>query len=386
MPAKLKTLWKTHNTACSWLLTIILLALAYSICAIILHFTQIDNDAPVVFVLAVVLISRMTYRLYYGIAASLISTVSVNFFFTYPYNYFTLSIVGYPIDFICFMCVSLMVSMLTYQLRGETEKAILHEQKTVKLYEKNRLLENERAAAELAMEKEKMHSNLLRAVSHDLRTPLTTVAGNSALLMKDSSRISDEERRKLAADIHDEALWLMQMVENLLSVTRFQGGEAVRLNESEELVEEIVEESVTKVLRRFPQQQIEVSVPDEILLVPMDAMLIEQVLMNLMENAVRHSGVKAPIEVSVKREGEQVLFFVRDRGRGIAEKDLPTLFCGTGHQNDDSRGMGIGLSVCKSIILAHGGTLTAQNHEQGGAEFCFSLPLEGEQNKEDEKK
>lgn len=385
MKERIRTLWKTHNTICSWVLTVLLLVLAYIICATILHFTRIDNDAPVVFVLAVAVISRMTYRIYYGIAASLVSTFSVNYFFTFPYNFFTLSIVGYPIDFICFMAVSLMVSVLTYQLRGETEKAIRHERETVELYEKNRRLEEERAAAELAMEKEKMHSNLLRAVSHDLRTPLTTVAGDSALLMKEDERISASERRKLASDIHEEALWLMQMVENLLSITRFRDSDAVRLNERAELVEEIVEEGVTKVLRRFPQQQIEVSVPEEILLAPMDAMLIEQVLINLMENAVRHSGVKAPIEVSVEKEGGYALFSVRDHGNGIAEEDLSHLFSGIVHQNDSTRGMGIGLSVCQSIISAHEGVLTAQNHPEGGAEFRFSLPLEKKNDKEDEK-
>ena len=107
-------------------------------------------------------------------------------FFTYPYNYFTLNIVGYPIDFVCFTMVTLLVSVLTYQLRGETEKAIRHEQETVELYERNRKLEEKRAEAEMEAAKEKMHGNLLRAVSHDLRTPLTAVAGSSSVLMNDA--------------------------------------------------------------------------------------------------------------------------------------------------------------------------------------------------------
>ncbi|MBR2626692.1 MAG: DUF4118 domain-containing protein, partial [Peptococcaceae bacterium] len=97
---------------CSWLLVISALVLAYGICAIILHFTWIDNDAPIVFVLAVAAISRITYHMYYGITASLVSSVAVNYFFTYPYNYFTLNIVGYPIDFLCFTLVAVMVSLL----------------------------------------------------------------------------------------------------------------------------------------------------------------------------------------------------------------------------------------------------------------------------------
>lgn len=378
MKEKWNTIWHQYNAACSWLLVIAALAAAYAICATIFHFTWIDNDAPIVFVLAIVGISRMTYHMYYGITASFISSFAVNYFFTYPYNYFTLSIVGYPIDFVCFTCVSIIVSLLTYQLRGEKEKAVRHEQETVKLYERNKKLEEKRAAAELAAEKEKMYGNLLRAVSHDLRTPLTAVAGASSILMKEESHLSDREKQKLAGDIHEEALWLNHMVENLLSITRFHNDSAVQLKETEELVEEILEESITKVRKRFPSQEIEVKIPEEMLFVPMDAMLIEQVLINLVENSIRHSGVKAPIEVSVWEEAEMAVFSVRDYGRGIAPEDMPNLFSGMVHQNDSTRGMGIGLSLCRSIILAHKGTLTAENKPDKGVEFRFSLPLKKE--------
>lgn len=380
MKERCRRVWKTHNALCSWILTAALLFLAYAICATILHFTRIDNDAPVVFVLAVVVISRITYHMYYGIAASIASTFAINYFFTYPYNYFTLNIVGYPIDFVCFTMVTLLVSVLTYQLRGETEKAIRHEQETVELYERNRKLEEKRAEAEMEAAKEKMHGNLLRAVSHDLRTPLTAVAGSSSVLMNDA-RLTPEERRNLAEDIHKEALWLSQMVENLLSITKFQGDEPVHLNKREELAEEVLEEGVTRFRRRFPKQQVSVTVPEEILLVPMDAMLIEQVLINLLENAVRHSGVQAPVELAAWREGDRCWFSVRDHGVGIAEKDLPNLFSGVLHDTDTTRGMGIGLSVCMSILLAHKGMLSAVNHIDGGAEFRFWLPMGAGQTK-----
>ena len=104
MKEKWLNIWQRYNTTCSWLLVIVSLLIAYMVCAVILHFTWIDNDAPIVFVLAVVAISRMTYHIYYGVTASLISSFAVNYFFTYPYNYFTLNIVGYPIDFVCFTC------------------------------------------------------------------------------------------------------------------------------------------------------------------------------------------------------------------------------------------------------------------------------------------
>ena len=375
MRERCRALWERHNGVCSWLLVTAVLLLAYGVCEATLQYTKIDNDAPVVFVLAVVAISRVTYHMYYGIAASLVSSFAVNYFFTYPYNYFTLNIAGYPIDFVCFTAVSLMVSLLTYQLRGETEKAVRHEQETVKLYQRNQKLEEKKAAAELAAEKEKMRGNLLRSVSHDLRTPLTAVAGASSLLMQDDGKISPQERRKLAADIHEEVLWLSQMVENLLSVTRIQDQGSIQLKERDELVEEVLEETVTKFHRRFPQQQVEVQVPAEILLVPMDAMLIEQVLANLLENAVRHSGVKHSIDLSVWQADEKVWFSVRDYGKGIAQEDLPGLFDGGLRHNDATRGMGIGLSACMTIIQAHRGMLMGENHPEGGALFRFWLPV-----------
>ena len=375
MKTTCETLWKQHNVLCSVLCTAVVLVAAWAVCSMILPHTRIDNDAPVVFTLAVAVISRLTRRMVYGIVASLIGTIAVNYFFTYPYTYFTLQIEGYTIDFVCFLSVSILVSLLTYQLRGETERAVRQERENYTLYQRNLELEEKRSAAELAMAKEKMHSNLLRAVSHDLRTPLTTIAGASSLLME-SGGLPEKEREKLAANIHEESLWLSQMVENLLSVTRFQNEGRVELKKQNELVEEVLEESVTKFQRRFPGQKVRIHIPDQILMVPMDAMLIEQVLINLFENAVRHSGVKAPIEVSVERTADKVWFTVRDHGRGIAQEDLPKLFDGSLRQSDGSRGLRIGLSTCMSILVAHGGMLMAANHPEGGAEFRFWLPVE----------
>ena len=168
-----KRIWDRYNVLCSVLIMAAALGAAWVLCSAILPHTRIDNDAPVVFTLAVAVVSRVTRRMIYGIAASLIGTVTVNYFFTYPYAYFTLKIEGYTIDFVCFLAVSLLVSLLTYQLRGETARAVRQERENYALYQRNLELEEKRAAAEIAAAKEKMHGNLLRAVSHDLRTPLT---------------------------------------------------------------------------------------------------------------------------------------------------------------------------------------------------------------------
>ena len=169
------------------------------------------------------------------------------------------------------------------------------------------------------------------------------------------------------------------MVENLLSVTKISG-EGTKLKKQEEVVEEIVAESVAKIQKRFPSSQIRVRVPDELLLVPMDAMLIEQVLINLMENAIRHSGTAKPIYLTVKHLWHHVYFSVLDQGIGIEEERLPHIFDGTtsSKSSDSSRGLGIGLPICKTIISAHGGEIYAKNNENGGANFTFVLPMKGE--------
>lgn len=231
----------------------------------------------------------------------------------------------------------------------------------------------------LEKEKENMRSNLLRAISHDLRTPLTCILGSTATLMENRSMLQEDVCDRLLSDIHHDAEWLIQMVENLLSVTKISS-EGTKLKKQDEVVEEIVAESVAKIQKRFPSSQIRVRVPDELLLVPMDAMLIEQVLINLMENAIRHSGTGKPIYLTVKHLWHHVYFSVLDQGIGIEEERLPHIFDGTtsSKSSDSSRGLGIGLPICKTIISAHGGEIYAKNNENGGANFTFVLPMKGE--------
>ncbi len=230
----------------------------------------------------------------------------------------------------------------------------------------------------LEKEKENMRSNLLRAISHDLRTPLTCILGSTATLQDTEHPLSEETKSRLLSDIYHDSEWLIQMVENLLSVTKISG-EGTKLKKQDEVVEEIVAESVAKIQKRFPNAEIRVRVPEELLLVPMDAMLIEQVLINLMENAIRHSGSQKAIYLTVKCLWKRVYFSVLDQGIGIEEERLPHIFDGTTNSKstDSSRGLGIGLPICKSIITAHGGEISANNNENGGANFTFVLPQEG---------
>lgn len=241
-------------------------------------------------------------------------------------------------------------------------------------------LSDEQRSIIVEAEKEKMRSNLLRAIAHDLRTPLAGILGASSAIRENKQALDENTREKLNADIQEEAQWLIRMVENLLSVTRINES-ASRVTKSPEAAEEVVAEAVSRIKKRFPQRNIVVRVPDELLEVPMDGTLIAQVLINLLENAIKHSPMDSPVEIFLKQNGENAVFEVLDHGRGIADEDFPYLFTSyvpNGNKSSDSsRGMGIGLSICMTIIKAHNGTMEACNRKEGGAVFQFSLPLEG---------
>lgn len=246
-------------------------------------------------------------------------------------------------------------------------------------------LSDDRQQIQIETEKEKMRANLLRAVSHDLRTPLTGMIGASEILIQNKELLSEEEKDRLIRYVHEDSNWLLHMVENLLSVTRIREGSS-SVDKTEEPLEEVVSEAVTRIKKRYPEARLKVKVPDEFLLVPMDATLIEQVILNLIENALIHSGSDLPVELEVTREEGQAVFQVIDHGTGILPERLDSIFDGSTPSNNQSsdakKGIGIGLSICKTIVNAHGGTITARNKEDGGAVFSFTLPMEGENKNE----
>lgn len=227
---------------------------------------------------------------------------------------------------------------------------------------------------------ERCRGNLLRAISHDLRTPLSGIMGTSEMLMDMTS--PEDPRRALAEDIHQDADWLHSMVVNILSLTRLQEGK-LAIARQMEAPEEVIGGAVAHIMQRSPGREITVGAPDELMFVPMDAKLIEQVLINLLDNAVKHTPPENEISVSVRedREAACAVFSVADRGCGIAAADLPHIFQAfyttRSKEADAHRGIGLGLAICESIVAAHGGAIEAHNRADGhGAEFVFTLPLE----------
>ena len=314
-----------------------------------------DNNpfASSLFILATALVALFTRGHIYGVIASFVSVICVNVIFTFPFWEFNLSISGYSMTFSVMLSVSLIISTLTTRIKRQ---------------------EFLKAEAEL----EKNRANLLRAVSHDLRTPLASIIGASSSLLEDKN-LSPEDSEELLSEINKDARWLVRLTENLLSVTRFSGG-SVSLKKNHEVVEEIIGSAIVKVRKMYPDIIISVDNPEEILLVPMDGVLIEQVLINLFDNAVIH-GHCTHIHIVTKCDQKNVIITVTDNGKGISASAMPHLFDGTllskGRQNADGRrNMGIGLSVCYSIIQTHGGTMSARNNESGSAEFKFTLPME----------
>lgn len=226
--------------------------------------------------------------------------------------------------------------------------------------------------------RERYRANLLRSISHDIRTPLTGIIGTSEMLEDALSK--DEYSCALAKSIRSDAEWLHSMVENILSMTRLQDG-SITLKKESMPVEEVIGGAVSHVTEQNPSYEIEVDLPDELIMVPMDPKLIEQALVNLLGNSIKHSDPGSPITIQVEKQATDVIFRVIDSGDGIATKDLPYIFqsfYSVERPNiTKNRGFGLGLAICEAIINAHNGTISAANRTDGhGAVFTFTLPLE----------
>ena len=230
----------------------------------------------------------------------------------------------------------------------------------------------------LDIETERLRSSLLSAVSHDLRTPLSVITGASSTLLDSGPSLDPKIRRELAASILDEGEWLNRLVANLLDMTRLQAG-ALEVRKQWQPVEEVVGAAIGRLARQLEGRPVATHVVADLPFVPMDDLLVQQVLVNLLENAARHTPPCTPIEVTASVEGQSVVVEVADRGPGIPPGDFDRLFekfyrAGEARQRP---GAGLGLAICRGIVELHGGKIRAANRPGGGAVFRFSLPLGG---------
>ena len=218
---------------------------------------------------------------------------------------------------------------------------------------------------------------MLRAISHDLRTPLTAISGNASNLLTNDAVLDAAARRQICTDIWQDSQWLIGLVENLLAITRIEDGR-MQLRLSPQLVEEVVEEALHHVGTHGAEQRVTAHYPDQVLLADMDARLIMQVVINLVDNALKYAPAPAHVEVTVRPEGQDVAVQVADNGPGIPDdgkdKVFEMFYTGPARVADSRRSLGLGLPLCKAIVNAHGGTLTLTDNTPHGCVFTFTLP------------
>jgi len=238
---------------------------------------------------------------------------------------------------------------------------------------------NERENIRIAMEREKLRSILLRAVAHDLRSPLTALTGASSVLAESFDRLSVDEQKALAIDINEEMIWLANLVENILNMTRINESQLV-ISKEFEVVDDVVGEAVTHMKKLLVNRKFTVLLPSDVIALPMDGKLVVQVLINLLGNAVKHTPKEAEIELAVSLDKDNAIFSVTDTGNGIVEKIKYELFRenirSEPASSDGRHGMGLGLAICRAIIEGHGGKIWVEANITRGVKFIFTLPME----------
>jgi two-component system sensor histidine kinase KdpD len=230
----------------------------------------------------------------------------------------------------------------------------------------------------LEIMRERLRGDLLRAVSHDLRTPLTGILGSASTMLTNYDSLNDGVKKEFLQGIYDDAEWLSSLVENILNVTRFAEGNITLVKEME-AVEEIVAEAVSRVKKRTGKREISIKMPEELIMIPADGMLIEQVLVNLLDNAIKYTPQGSNVSVAVFLQDGDVVFEVSDEGPGIPESEIPYIFNRFYKAKEEEggvhRGFALGLTICKSIVQAHGGNISVMNKPEGGLLFRFALPM-----------
>lgn len=331
------------------MMTILLLVL---IASLVIH--NISNAQSLVtplFVLAVFLVSRFTEGYLYGLCAALISVLAVNYTFSFPYFAFDFTILENIVSAAILIIVTVATSTMTTKIK-------------------------EQERARLKAEKEKIRADLLRAVSHDLRTPLTTIYGVASTIIENYDSISEKQKVEMLKGMQEDSKWLIRMVENLLSITKIDNN--INLTKNEIVLEELIDAVLLKFNKSYPNQLVELEMPEDFIMVSADPLLVEQVLTNFLENAVYHAEGMTELKLKVYAAEKQIFFEVIDNGKGIDKEHLKNIFTNY-YMNDETikdnqkKCMGIGLSVCAAIIRAHGQEIYARNIPGGGMLFGFSL-------------
>ncbi|MCI9066403.1 MAG: PAS domain-containing sensor histidine kinase [Lachnospiraceae bacterium] len=339
-------------------ITVSLLFLCFILCLLIQNAFGAYTLIPAVFILGSFLTSLITDGYICGFVSAIASVFIFDFAFELPYFQLNFTITDNLVTAVIMIIISFVTCTLTTKLKKQE-------------------------AVRAESEKEKMRADLLRAISHDLRTPLTTIYGASSALLENDRELSPQQKKKMLESIREDADWLTRMVENLLSITRLDG-KNVKLLKTSTVLDEFVDAALIKFHKRYPEQEVTVNLPDEFITIEMDALLVEQVVINILENAVYHAKGMTILCLKAFTVPGKVVFEITDDGCGLEKDRLKHIFKGYYNNTEDlpsdSRrsNAGIGLRVCSAIIRAHGGTIEAANLKSKGAVFRFALNTEEE--------
>ncbi len=337
-------------------LTLAILAVFTGIGALFheLHFTE--ANIITVYILSVLLTALFTGNYVCSGLSSLVGVLLFNFFFTEPRLSFRAYESGYPVTFAIMLVASLITGTLVNRVTAYAK---------------------ERAEAEYRVKNEQLRADLLRSISHDLRTPLTSISGNAENLLANDATLDGAERKAVLTDIYADSIWLIRLVENLLALTKIGEGR-ICLNLTAELVDEVIAGALEHIDRRNHDHIIETALDDELLLARMDAGLISQVIVNLVDNAIKYTPPGSRIRLSARAVGNQIEISVADNGAGLTDaqkKKVFTLFyTGDAKPAGQRGGIGLGLALCRSIVTAHGGAIRLTDNQPSGCVFTFTLP------------
>jgi len=309
------------------------------------------EDVIMVYLLGIVIVA-LRFGQGPSLVAGMLSVLTFDFFFVPPYLTFAVHDVRHVVTFAVMMFVAVVISSLTERAR-----------------------EADMRRAEI--EGERLKTTLLSSVSHDLRTPLAVMTGAaSALLDPASESLSPEDRRHLLSTIYEEGERLGRLIRNLLDISRLESG-AVHIKKEWCPIEEIVSSALSRLETRLGDREVRVDVGDD-LVAPVDVVLIEQLFVNVLENAAKYAGEDSPIEIAGRRVGDRMFVEIADRGPGFApgdEKRVFDKFYRGSHQS--APGAGLGLAIAKAIATVHEATLSVANRPGGGATVVLALPIEG---------
>jgi two-component system sensor histidine kinase KdpD len=332
-------------------------AIVVSVMCTLMGFAMVPRfdivNIAMVYLLAVVLIA-----LFFSRGAAILSAVlcvaAFDFTFVPPQGAFTVHDIQYLLTFAIMLIVALVISFLM---------------------ESRRRHDQQRAALELQADTERVRATLLASISHDLRTPLAVMTGASSSLVESGDNMSSAERSALAQSIYGQARDMAEQVSKILQMTRLEAG-SITADFDWASISEIVGSALARLSDRLAQHRVVVDMPKDLPLVRIDAALIEQALVNLLENAARHTPPGTMVQIRAQKMDDELVVTVEDFGPGIDERDLGRLFAKFEHGSANKSGVGLGLAICRAILQLHKGRVWADNLPDGGIAFRFSLPLQ----------